>query len=119
MCTTKATLFAVPASDPSLAAELMLRHKRITYRRVDMVSALHRALVRALDRVDSLIAAGTIGRDELNAADFQIETGTALLATLDDAAPVQDGRPAQHARRVAPDYPGHVPAVFPSAWLQR
>lgn len=43
-----ATLFAVPASHPSLAAELMLRHKGVGYRRVDLVSAVHRALVRAL-----------------------------------------------------------------------
>jgi glutathione S-transferase len=43
-----ATLFAVPASHPSLAAELMLRHKAIEYRRIDLVSALHRILVRGL-----------------------------------------------------------------------
>lgn len=44
----KATLFAVPASHPSLAAELMLRHKGVDYQRVDLVTALHRGLVRAL-----------------------------------------------------------------------
>jgi len=44
----KATLFAVPASHPSLAAELMLRHKGVDYRRVDLVAAVHRALVRGL-----------------------------------------------------------------------
>jgi glutathione S-transferase len=44
----RATLFGVPASHPSLAAELMLRHKGVEYRRVDLVSAAHRALVRAL-----------------------------------------------------------------------
>ena len=43
-----ATLFGVPASHPSLAAELMLRHKRIGYRRIDLVSAAHRLLVPAL-----------------------------------------------------------------------
>jgi hypothetical protein len=31
----RATLFAVPASHPSLAAQLMLEHKGIDYRRVD------------------------------------------------------------------------------------
>ncbi|HYP47032.1 MAG TPA: glutathione S-transferase N-terminal domain-containing protein [Thermoleophilaceae bacterium] len=43
-----ATLFAVPASHPSLAAQLMLEHKGIEFRRVDLVSAVHRGLVRAL-----------------------------------------------------------------------
>jgi glutathione S-transferase len=44
----RATLFGVPASHPSLAAQLMLEHKRIDYRRIDLVSAAHRGLVRAL-----------------------------------------------------------------------
>ena len=43
-----ATLFGVPASHPSLAAELMLRHKRIAFRRIDLVFVLHRAMVRGL-----------------------------------------------------------------------
>jgi glutathione S-transferase len=239
-----ATLFAVPASHPSLAVELMLRHKRIGYRRIDLVTALHRPLLRALgfrgvtapalrvagarvqgsrdaalvlealrpdpplfprnrnlrpaveraeawgeatyqpvprrlvwaalkrdrstiasylagarlgvptplaartalpiiwasvrfnrasdeniqrdlaalpeliERVDALLAEGTIGGPELNAADFQIGTSTALLATLEDVRPLLEGRPAlEHSLRVAPDYPGRMPKVFPSAWL--
>jgi glutathione S-transferase len=44
----RATLFGVPASHPSLAAQLMLEHKGIDYRRVDLVSGVHRAAVRAL-----------------------------------------------------------------------
>jgi glutathione S-transferase len=44
----KATLFAVPASHPSLAAELMLRAKGIDYRRVDLVAVVHRGVLRAL-----------------------------------------------------------------------
>ena len=43
-----ATLFGVPASHPALAAELILRHKGIEYRRVDFVAGLHRVLLRAL-----------------------------------------------------------------------
>jgi glutathione S-transferase len=242
----RATLFAVPASHPSLAAELMLRHKRIDYRRVDLVSALHRVVLRALgfpgvtvpalrldgsrvqgsreialaldalradpplfpsdparrravesaeswgnevyqpvprrlvwaalkrdrstlrsylegarlgipaplaartaapiivvsarlnrasdvnvrrdlaalpsllDRVDAMLADGTIGALDLNAADFQIATTSALLATLGDVRPLLEGRPAlEHANRVAPGYPGRMPALFPPAWLQR
>ncbi|MEA2365653.1 MAG: hypothetical protein QOI32_1165, partial [Thermoleophilaceae bacterium] len=44
----RATLFGVPASHPSLAAELMLQHKGVDYRRIDLVTAAHRGLLRAL-----------------------------------------------------------------------
>jgi glutathione S-transferase len=44
----KATLFAVPASHPSLAAELMLRQKGVDYRRVDLVAVVHRGVLRVL-----------------------------------------------------------------------
>jgi glutathione S-transferase len=241
-----ATLFGVPASHPSLAAELMLRHKGVEYRRVDLVSAVHRPLVRVLgfpgvtvpalrldgsrvqgsreialaleafrpdpplfpadrvarrwvqqaecwgdetyqpvarrlvwaalrrdrstlatylkgarlgipvpvaarmaapivrlsarfneageqnvrralaalpvlfDHVDGLLEEGTIGGAERNAADFQIATSTALLATLADVRPLLEGRPAlEHAGRVAPGYPGWMPKVFPDEWLPR
>jgi glutathione S-transferase len=241
----KATLFAVPASHPSLAAELMLRRKGIEYRRVDLVAVVHRGVLRVLgfpgitvpamrlegkriqgtraiaealdalrpepplfpsdpearraveeaeawgdqvyqpvprrlvwnalrrdrstmatylegaklgvpvpvaarvgapviraavranhaddehvrndlaslpallDHIDGLVRAGTIGGAEPNVADFQIGTSTALLASLDDVKPLLDGRPAlEHARRIAPGYPGQAPKVFPQAWLQ-
>jgi glutathione S-transferase len=44
----RATLFAVPASHPSLAAQLMLEHKGVEYRRVDLVAATHRTIIRLL-----------------------------------------------------------------------
>jgi glutathione S-transferase len=44
----RAILFCVPASHPSLAAQLMLEHKGVEYRRVDLVAATHRTIVRAL-----------------------------------------------------------------------
>jgi glutathione S-transferase len=43
-----ATLFGVPASHPTVAAELMLKRKGIAYRRIDLVPPAHRALLRAL-----------------------------------------------------------------------
>jgi glutathione S-transferase len=240
----KATLFAVPASHPSLAAELMLQAKGIPYRRVDLVAVVHRGVLRALgfpgitvpalridgrrvqgtraiaealetlrpdpplfpsdpderravdqaeewgdqvwqpvprrlvwaalqrdrstlptylvgaklgvpvpvaarvgapvisaavranqateqnvrndlaalpaliNHIDSLLRLGTIGGVRPNVADFQIGTSTALLATLDDARPLLDGHPAlEHARRIAPGFPGQTPKVFPQAWL--
>lgn len=44
----RATLFALPASHPSLAAQLMLEHKGVGYRRIDLVAAVHRMVLRAL-----------------------------------------------------------------------
>jgi glutathione S-transferase len=72
-----------------------------------------------LQKVDELIAAGTLGGEQLNAADFQIATTLRLAMTLDDLRPAIEGRPAgELAKRVAPDYPGHTPPVLPPAWLQ-
>jgi glutathione S-transferase len=44
----RATLFGVAASHPSLAAELMLRHKGADYRRIDLPTVTHRTLLRVL-----------------------------------------------------------------------
>lgn len=77
------------------------------------------ALPGMLDRVDELIAAGTIGGEEPNAADFQIATSIGLALTMDDLRPAIEGRPAGAlARRVVPDYPGHTPPILPPAWLE-
>ncbi len=71
-----------------------------------------------LDEVDAFIAAGTIGGEQLNAADFQIATTLRLAMTLDDLRPAIESRPAgQLALRVAPEYPGHTPPIFPPGWL--
>ena len=43
-----ATLFGLPASHPTVSAALMLDRKGIAYRRIDMLPAVHRLLLRAL-----------------------------------------------------------------------
>jgi hypothetical protein len=57
-----ATLYGLPGSHPVMAGELMLRHKRIPYRRVNFPPGLHRGLVRVLgfreDRVPAVIFEG-------------------------------------------------------------
>lgn len=59
-----------------------------------------------LDRVDALIADGTIGGDEPNAAEFQIATTVRLMLAVPGYAAAVAGRPAEAlARRVWPDYP--------------
>src|SRR3989442_2394503 len=43
-----ARLYALPGSHPSVTAELTLQRKGIDYRRLDLVPAVHRPLLRAL-----------------------------------------------------------------------
>ncbi len=76
------------------------------------------ALPAMLDHVDGLIADGTIGDEEPNAADLQIGTSVRVLLSFDDLRPMVEGRPASElAMRVLPEYPGRTPAVLPPAWL--
>lgn len=76
------------------------------------------ALPALLDRVDAFVAAGTIGGEEPNAADFQVATSLGLAMTMADIRPAIEGRPAGAlAERMVPNYPGHTPPVFPAAWL--
>ncbi len=76
------------------------------------------ALPGLLDRVDAYVAGGTIGGEQLNAADFQIATSLGLALTLDDLKPAIEGRPAAAlAKRIVPNYPGHMPPVLPAEWL--
>jgi glutathione S-transferase len=41
-------LYVIPGSHPSKAAELMLEHKRIPFKRVDLVTAVHRPALKLL-----------------------------------------------------------------------
>jgi glutathione S-transferase len=76
------------------------------------------ALPALLDKVDAWIAAGVLGGEQLNAADFQIAPSIGLAMTLDDLRPAIEGRPAGAlAKRVVPNYPGHTPPIFPAEWL--
>ena len=105
---------AVRMGAPVVRAASRANHADDEHVRADLAS-----LPRLLDHVDELLRAGAIGGAEPNVADYQIAASTALLATLDDTAPLLAGRPAlEHARRIAPGYPGQTPKVFPEAWLQ-
>lgn len=73
-----------------------------------------------LDKVDGLIARGVIGGEACNAADFQIAPSIRLLMTLDDLAPLMEGRPlAAWARRIVPSYPGRITPILPPELLRR
>lgn len=72
-----------------------------------------------LDRVDAWVAEGVLNAEQPSAADFQIAPSIGLMLTLDDLRPLIEPRPcAALARRFTPDYPGHMPPVFPPAWLE-
>lgn len=63
-----------------------------------------------LDHVDRLIAAGTIGTGERNAADFQILAGVRVLLEFEDLVGLVEGRPcAAAARRLFPRWEGPIP----------
>ncbi len=71
-----------------------------------------------LQKVDDWIAAGVLGGEQLNAADFQIAPSIGLAMTIEDLRPAIANRPAGAlAKRVVPDYPGHTPPVLPAEWL--
>lgn len=72
-----------------------------------------------LQKIDDWIAAGVLGGEQLNAADFQIAPSLGLAMTLDDLLPAIESRPAGAlAKRVVPNYPGHTPPILPAAWLE-
>lgn len=75
------------------------------------------ALPGHLDRVDALIADGTIG-GRPNVLDFQIAPSVRLAMVFDQLRDEVAARPAgAHALRVCPIYPGRVGPVFPEEWL--
>src|SRR5262245_12058486 len=88
----RVTLFGVPASHPTLAAELMLRHKGVDYRRVDLVNAAHRTLLRAMG-----FPRKTVPAMRLEGAKLQ---GTSEIArALDALVPEPPLFPADPGRR--------------------
>jgi glutathione S-transferase len=77
------------------------------------------AFAGLLQRVDELIAAGTINGPELNAADFQIASTIRLAMTMQDLRPLIESRPAgEFAKRVQPEIAGDCPPALPAAWLE-
>jgi glutathione S-transferase len=70
-----------------------------------------------LDRVDELVADGTLSLAQPNAATFQIGTSIRALCIFAQMEPLLAGRPgADIARSVLPEYP-QSPAELPSEWL--
>jgi glutathione S-transferase len=105
---------AVRTAGPIIALE-----KRINEASDENVRADLAKFGGLLERVDKMIAAGTIGGDELNVADFQIAPSIRLAMTLQDLRPLIEARPAgQLAKRVQPQIAGDCPPILPPAWLE-
>jgi glutathione S-transferase len=72
-----------------------------------------------LDHIDGLVAAGTIGGEEPNAADLQIGSTIQVLRLSGDLEPLIAGRPAAEVgqRWLSPRH-GSVPAgAYPAGWV--
>ena len=74
------------------------------------------ALRGMVDRVDELIANGTIGGETANAADLQVLSSIKLLNAIGDFRPLLEGRPClAAAQRLFPGSSGDVaPGVLPA-----
>ena len=109
------------ARSPARSAPLVARAARRANKGSDLnVRADLAHLAHHLDRVDDWIARGVLGGEEPNVGDLQIGPSVALLASVEDLAPVFADRPALAlARRWFPGYPeGRVPAgTLPAEWL--
>jgi glutathione S-transferase len=96
---------------------------------IKLATGLHRAsdeaaredialLPMRMDQIDAWIAEGVLGGEQLNAADYQVGVNVAALLLSDDLAPFIEGRPAAAlARRVLPEYGGHIGPVVPAEWM--
>jgi glutathione S-transferase len=80
------------------------------------VRAAIERLPELLDHVDDLLADGTIGGAEPNAADFQILASVRVLLEFEELAGLLEGRPCvPRARLLYPDWIGPLPRGLPSA----
>lgn len=71
-----------------------------------------------LDRVDALLADGTLSVESPNAASLQILSTVRTLHAFTDLHELVGAHPAvAGARAVFPEYPGPVPRFIPGAWL--
>jgi glutathione S-transferase len=101
------------------AAPIVALASRLNEASDENVRAALAKLGGLLQRIDDLIAAGTLDGADLNAADFQIASSIRLAMSLQDLRPLIAARPAGRlAERVQPQLPGDIPPILPPAWLQ-
>ena len=107
------------------AAPILAMEKRMHKATDETVQANLAAYGGMLQRVDELIAAGTIGGEEPNAADFQIAPSIRLAMTFQDLRPLIESRPAgrirqadttRDRRRLPADLPGRLASAAATRW---
>src|SRR4051794_3915898 len=89
-----ATLFVVPGSHPSMTGRLMLEHKGIPYRRVDLIAGLHKPILRTVGFRDTTVPA-------LRLDGRRIQGSTTISRELDALAGGQPLFPSDASRRAA------------------
>jgi glutathione S-transferase len=90
--TPDARLFCLQGSAPSYSGELMLRHKGVSYRRVDLVVGRHRSMLKARG-----FPGGTVPAVELG--ERRIQTNRGIARALDELYPHAPLLPADAAAR--------------------
>ena len=85
-------LYIIPGSNPSVAAELMVKRKGIDYRRRDLIPAVHIAIVRALGFPGRTVPA-------LKSDGRKVQGSRAIARFLDELKPEPSLFPAEPARR--------------------
>ncbi len=87
-------LYVIPGSNPSVAAELMLKRKGIDYRRRDLIHAVHIPIVKALGFPGRTVPA-------LTSDGRKVQGSRAIARFLDELKPEPSLFPAEPARRAA------------------
>ena len=105
---------AVKTAAPIVAASVRFNKASDENVRADIA-----ALPGQLQRIDDWIAQGVLGGEHANAAGIQIAPSVRLAMTMDDLRPAIESRLAgELAMRICPEYPGRMPPVLPTAWLE-
>jgi glutathione S-transferase len=89
-----ARLYVIPASHPSIAAQLMLEHKGIEYKRTDLMPVVSKAALRAVGFPGITVPALKIGGDK-------IQGSRQIARELDRLRPEPPLFPADPDRRAA------------------
>ena len=88
------TLYVIPGSHPSVAAELMLRYKGIDYKRRDLITAMHIPILKAMGFPGRTVPA-------LKADGRKVQGSRDIARFLDEVKPEPPLFPADSAQRDA------------------
>ena len=86
-----ARLYVVPGSHPSMSGRLMLEHKRLEYRRVDLLPAIHKPLLRLLGFPGTTVPALRIEGRRIQGT-LEISRALDALASQATSIPGRSGR---------------------------